>query len=251
MAERGPGRLAGRLVLITGAGSGLGLATAELFAAQGARLALLDRDGPAVRLAAETTGGHAIEVDVTDEWTVQKAVADAASALGGLDGVVNSAGIMCADRLADTSLATWQRVIDVNLTGPFLICRAAVPFLQQRRGATIVNIASGQAILPGMSGGAYAASKAGVMVFTKSLAAELAPDIRANVICPGAATTPMGNAALAAMDEAGRAAFMKRYAIGRFSRPDEVANAILFLTADESSSVTGIALAVDGGRTFH
>jgi NAD(P)-dependent dehydrogenase (short-subunit alcohol dehydrogenase family) len=102
-----------------------------------------------------------------------------------------------------------------------------------------------------MSGGAYAASKAGVMVFTKSLAAELAPDIRASVICPGAATTPMGNAALAAMDEAGRAAFMKRYAIGRFSRPDEVANAILFLTADESLSITGIALAVDGGRTFH
>jgi NAD(P)-dependent dehydrogenase (short-subunit alcohol dehydrogenase family) len=251
MTERSAGRLAGRKVLITGAGSGLGLATAELFAAQGARLALLDRDGAAVRRAAEATGGYPIEADVTDEWAVQKSVAEVAEVMDGLDGVVNSAGIMCGDTLIDTSLAAWQRVLDVNMTGPFLICRAAVPFLRQRFGATIVNIASAQAILPGLSGGAYAASKAGVMVFTKSLAAELAPDIRANAICPGAATTPMSEAAMAALDEAGRAAFVKRYAIGRFSRPDEIANAILFLTADESSSVTGIALAVDGGRTFH
>src|SRR5262249_54416113 len=100
-------------------------------------------------------------------------------------------------------------------------------------------------------GSAYAASKAGTMSFTKSLAIELAPRIRANVVCPGAATTPMGNAALAHLDDDGRAAFARRYALGRLSRPEEVAAAILFLTSDESSPVTGVALAVDGGRTSH
>ena len=129
---------------------------------------------------------------MTDEAAVQAAVAEAAEAMGGLDGLVNSAGIMCSDRLADTTLDTWQRVLAVNLTGPFLLCRAALPYLQQRPGATIVTIASAQALLPGMFCSAYSASKAGVMMFTKSLALEYAPTIRANVICPGAATTADG-----------------------------------------------------------
>lgn len=244
-------RLQGRRVLITGAGSGIGLATAQLFAAEGAQLALLDRDGASARRAAATTGGSAFEIDVTDEAEVERVVAAAAAAMTGLDGVVNSAGIMCSDKLAETSLETWNRVIAVNLTGTFLVCRAAVPHLRQCEGATVVNIASAVALLPTVAGGVYAASKAGVAVLTKSLAAELAPEIRANAVCPGAADTPMGNAALSGLDDAGRAAFAKRYAIGRLSRPDEVASAILFLTSAESSSITGIALAVDGGRTFH
>lgn len=244
-------RLQGRRVLITGAGSGIGLATAALFAAQGAQLALLDRDAASANQAAAATGGHAFVVDVTDEAAVQQAVDEAARAMGGLDGVVNSAGIMSSDRLEATSLETWNRVIAVNLTGPFLVCRAAVPHLRRSEGATVVNIASAVALLPTVAGGVYAASKAGVLVMTKALAAELAPSIRANAVCPGAADTPMANAALAGLDDAGRAAFAKRYAIGRLSRPDEVASAILFLTSAESSSVTGVALAVDGGRTFH
>lgn len=246
-----PGRLDGRHVLITGAGSGIGRATAVMFAAEGAKLALLDRDYGGLAETAETSGGHIFEIDVTDEQAVARVVAAAHEAMGGLDGVVNSAGIMCADRLVDTTLATWQQVIAVNMTGPFLVCRAAQPFLARRPGASIVNIASGQALLPGMTGGVYAASKAGVMVFTKALAAELAPGIRANAICPGAATTPMGNSAIASMDAATRAAFISRYAIGRLSTAEEVAAAILFLISDEASSITGIALAVDGGRTFH
>jgi len=245
------GRLEGRHVLITGAGSGLGLAAARLFAREGAKLALLDRDPAGLAIAAKETGGHPFELDVTDEAAVNAAVAAAAAAMGGLDGVVNSAGIMCGDKLAETSLETWQRVLAVNMTGPFLVCRAAVPFLARRAGSSIVNIASAQALLPGIAGGAYSASKAGVMMMTKSLAIELAPGIRANAVCPGAATTPMGNAALAAMNEATRASFAKRYAIGRLSEPEEVAAALLFLIADEASSITGIALAVDGGRTYH
>jgi NAD(P)-dependent dehydrogenase (short-subunit alcohol dehydrogenase family) len=247
----GRGRLAGRHVVITGAGSGIGRATAQMFAAEGARLALLDRDELGLAETAKLSGGHMFTVDVTNEQDVARVIGAAHATMGALDGVVNSAGIMCADKLANTTLATWQRVIDVNLTGPFLVCRAAQPFLAQRPGASIVNIASAQALLPGLTGGVYAASKAGVMVFTKSLAAELAPGIRANVICPGAATTPMGNAAVDAMDAQTRAAFIGRYAIGRLSRPEEVAAAILFLMSDEASSITGIALAVDGGRTFH
>ena len=245
------GRLGGRRILITGAGSGLGRATAERFVAEGAQVALLDRDRAGAETTAQNSGGHVIVADVSDEAAVLDAVAAAARAMGGLDGVVNSAGIMCADRLADTSLATWQRVMAVNLTGPFLVCRAALPFLAQHSCSSIVNIASAQALLPGMTGGAYAASKAGVMVFTKALAVELAPGVRANAICPGAATTPMGNAAVEALDEAGRAAFLARYAIGRLSTPEEVASAILFLISNEASSITGIALAVDGGRSYH
>ena len=244
-------RLEGRRVLITGGASGLGLAAAEMFSAEGAKIALLDRDGPAVRAEAERLGAQGIVADITDEHAVAEAIEKAAEALGGLDGLVNSAGIMCADRLADTSLETWQRVLAVNLTGTFLVCRAALPFLQHHQGATVVTIASAQALLPGMSGSAYAASKAGVMIFTKSIAMEYAPNIRANVICPGAATTPMANATLASLDDEARAAFARRYAIGRLSRPDEVAEAMLFLTSSASSSITGIALAVDGGRTYH
>jgi NAD(P)-dependent dehydrogenase (short-subunit alcohol dehydrogenase family) len=245
------GRLDGRRVLITGAGSGLGLAAAKLFAQEGAALALLDRDAPGLKAAVAATGGHSFELDVTDEKAVQEAVAAAAKAMGGLDGVVNSAGIMCGDKVIDTTLETWNRVLAVNMTGTFLVCRAAIPFLLQRPGSSIVNIASGQALLPGLTGGVYSASKAGVMMLTKSLAIELGPHVRANAVCPGAATTPMGNAALASMDDATRAAFVKRYALGRLSEPEEVANALLFLTTDEASSVTGIALAVDGGRTYH
>lgn len=252
MPGNGPvGRLHGRRIIITGAGSGLGQATARMFAREGAALALLDRDGAAVRAMAEELRAHAFEMDVTREAEVARAVDGASEALGGLDGIVNSAGIMCADKLADTTLATWERVMAVNLTGPFLVCRAALPHLGRADRATIVTLASGQALMPGMSGSAYAASKAGTMLFTKSLAVELAPRIRANVVCPGAATTPMGKAALSTLDDAGRAAFAARYAIGRLSEPDEVAAAILFLTSHESSSVTGIALAVDGGRTYH
>ena len=252
MSEAGrKGRLAGRHILITGAGSGIGRAAAALFVEQGAQVALLDRDRAAVEQSARLGGGHVLAADVTDEQAVLDAVNAAARAMGGLDGVVNSAGIMCADRLSDTSLQTWERVMAVNMTGPFLVCRAALPYLVRRPGATIVNIASAQALLPGMTGGAYAASKAGVMVFTKALAAELAPGIRANAVCPGATTTPMGNAAVASLSPEAQAAFLQRYAMGRLSTPEEIAAAILFLTSDEASSITGVALAVDGGRSFH
>jgi NAD(P)-dependent dehydrogenase (short-subunit alcohol dehydrogenase family) len=244
-------RLKGRRILLTGAGSGFGRVTAELFAREGAALALLDRDAAALRATADAVGGRCYEADVTDETQVAGAIAQAADDLGGLDGVVNSAGIMSATTFEDTDPAHWRKVIDVNLTGPYLVCRAALPALRRADRATIVNIASGQALLPSLTGCSYAASKAGVMMFTKSLAVELAPRIRANAVCPGASDTPMTQRIIPASDVVRRAALANAYALKRLTEPEEVANAILFLTSTESSAITGIALAVDCGRTFH
>ena len=244
-------RLAGRRILITGAGSGIGRAVAMLFADHGARLALFDLNVESVAELAERSGGVALRVDVADEAAVQAAVSEAAAALDGIDGVVNAAGVIALGSLEQTDLAGWQRQIAINLTGPFLICRAALPWLRQRPGATIVNIASAQALRPAGASCGYAASKAGVLNFTKAIAGELAPAIRANVVCPGIVDTPM----VAQVNrDAGKPAAtpsLKDYPLGRMAQAEEIANAILFLTCDESSYVTGAALAVDGGRTFH
>jgi NAD(P)-dependent dehydrogenase (short-subunit alcohol dehydrogenase family) len=244
-------RLKGRKVLITGAGSGFGRATAQRMAREGAELALLDLDHAAARATATDCGGLAYQVDVTNDDAVANTIADAAKALGGLDGIVNSAGIMSSARLADTTAAEWRRVLEVNLTGPYLVCKAALPWLEKADHSTIVNIASGQAILPSLRGSSYAASKAGVLAFTKSLAVELAPRVRANVVCPGAADTPMTEREIPRTDHARRQALEQAYALKRLTRPEEVADAIIFLTSSESSAITGVALAVDCGRTFH
>jgi NAD(P)-dependent dehydrogenase (short-subunit alcohol dehydrogenase family) len=244
-------RLAGRRIVITGAGSGIGKAVAELFAAHGATLALLDLNIDAATPIAQRCGGIAVQVDVANEASVVAAIEMAAARLGGIDGVVNAAGVISVGSLEDTDLQSWRRQIDINLTGPYLVCRAALPWLRQASGATIVNIASAQAFRPVGASCAYAASKAGVLNFTKALAGELAPAIRANVVCPGIVDTPM--VAQVSRDAGNPASTptLKDYPLGRMAQPQEIANAILYLTSDESSYVTGAALAVDGGRTFH
>jgi NAD(P)-dependent dehydrogenase (short-subunit alcohol dehydrogenase family) len=239
-------RLAGRRILITGGASGIGRATCELFAHEGAAIAVLDRD------AARMTAGHAIAADVSDAASVARAVREAAAALGGLDGLVNAAGIFINRNLLETTPDEWNRTIAVNLTGTFFCVQAAVPLLRQAERATIVNIASGVGLLPTGGGStAYVASKGGVIAMTRTLAAELAPAIRVNAICPGAVETPMTDGTL--RDAAGAVvpAIATRYALGRPAEPAEIAAAILFLTAHESSFVTGVNLAVDGGRTYH
>jgi NAD(P)-dependent dehydrogenase (short-subunit alcohol dehydrogenase family) len=239
-------RLAGRRILITGGASGIGRATCELFAREGAAVAVLDRD------AARIATGHAIAADVSDAASVSRAVQQAAQALGGLDGLVNAAGIFINRNLLETTPEEWNKTIAVNLTGTFLCVQAAVPLLRQAERATVVNIASGVGLLPTGGGStAYVASKGGVIAMTRTLAAELAPAIRVNAICPGAVETPMTDGTL--RDAAGAVvpAIAHRYALGRPAAPDEIAAAILFLTAHESSFVTGVNLAVDGGRTYH
>lgn len=239
-------------MLITGAASGIGRATAELCAEEGAALALLDLDGAALAEVARATGGTALEVDLLDEGAALASVARAAEAMDGIDGLVNCAGIAGSSRLEALDRATWDRFLAINLTAPYLLCRAALPHLLRRTGATIVNIASGQALLPNAPGvAAYAASKAGLVAFTKALGAELSPQIRANVIAPGIVDTPMVRSVLGGYADPDDAPFVQQYAMKRVAKPREIAEAILFLTSDASSYVTGTVLAVDGGRTYH
>jgi NAD(P)-dependent dehydrogenase (short-subunit alcohol dehydrogenase family) len=229
--------------MITGAASGIGQHTAELFAAEGAALTLLDCDRKRLASVARETGGTAVEADVTQEPSVTRAVEQGASAMGGIDGVVNAAGIVIHGSVLDVGLADWKLVLDVNLTGTYIVVRCCLPWLAKAPFATIVNIASGQGLLPNKPGmTAYAASKGGVVNLTRALAAELAPSIRVNSVCPGIVDTPM---------TAGLERDLDRYALGRIAEPLEIAQAILFLTTTESSFVTGAALAIDGGRTFH
>lgn len=240
MAETG--RLRQRRILITGAASGIGRRTAQLFAAEGAALILLDRSAEALTEIANQTGGCAFAADVTDETAMADAIARGAQA-GGIDGVVNAAGILVRGGVLEVGLAEWRRAIDINLTGIYIAVRCALPWLSKAMDATIVNIASGQGLLPNSPGmTAYAASKGGVVNLTRALAAELAPQIRVNSVCPGMVDTPMTQ---------GGPQDVSPYALGRIADPLEIANAILFLTSADSSFVTGAALAVDGGRTFH
>jgi NAD(P)-dependent dehydrogenase (short-subunit alcohol dehydrogenase family) len=239
-------RLEHRKILITGGASGIGRATCELFVREGAAVAVLDRD------VARVAGAHAIAADVSDPASVSRAMQAAAQALGGLDGLVNAAGVFINKALMDTSIDVWNTTMAVNLTGTFLCVQAAVPLLRQAESATIVNIASGVGLLPTGGGStAYVASKGGVIALTRTLAAELAPKIRVNAVCPGAVETPMTDGTL--RDAAGTVvpAIVNRYALGRPAAPEEIAAGILFLTAHESSFVTGINLPIDGGRTYH
>ncbi|AMK19931.1 MULTISPECIES: SDR family NAD(P)-dependent oxidoreductase [Sphingobium] len=249
MTERSSSRLAGRHILITGAASGIGLATATRFAAEGAKLALLDRDREGLERIACRFGAHFEVVDLLDEAQIAQAVARSVAVLGALDGVVNVAGIGGdMQRLEDIDSATWRRVVDVNLTAPFLVMREALPHLRKAKEATVVNISSGQGLMPSTPGmGSYCASKGGLVMFSKAMALELAPTIRVNVVCPGVVDTPL---LPPSMSEAAKRP-ESPYALKRVGEASEIADAILFLTSGESSFVTGIAMSVDGGRVYH
>jgi len=240
------GRLAGRRLLVTGAASGIGHAIATLFLQAGARVAALDRHSPATLAPA---GACCLQADVTDADAIQAAVGSAAQTLGGIDGLVNAAGIANTDLAEEVSLTDWKRVLDVNLTGTFVVCRACLPYLRAAGAGTIVNLSSGQGLQPFVRRSAYAASKAGVIAFSKSIAMEWAPAIRVNTLCPGAVDTPMVRAGYS--EEVLRTQVGPRYALGRIGEPLEIAQAALYLTSTESSFVTGIVLAVDGGRSYH
>lgn len=242
----------GRRMLVTGGAKGIGKAAALRFLAGGAQVACLDMDEAA--LAELEPGFVALNADVTDTASVETATAEAAARMGGLDGVVNSAGVDLESSLEDMTDAAWERLIAVNLTGPMKVCRAALPFLKAAGGGTIVNVSSGAGLQPLKFRSAYSASKAGLQMFSKSLAMELAETgIRVNVVCPGAVETPLFRSSIAEGEtgEAQLDAVRARYALARIAAPDEIAAGIAFLSSAEASYVTGVALAVDGGRTFH
>ncbi len=245
-------KLAGRRIIVTGAASGIGLAIAELFREEGAELALIDRDKDGIQAIAARLDVCSIVLDLAESDGIDAAVAQAATELHGLDGVVNCAGIGVPTSIEDTDARTLAQFIAINLTAPYLLCRAALPYLRKAKGSTIVNIGSGQGLLPNAPNNtAYAATKGGLIAFTKSLAAEIGPQVRANVVCPGLIRTPMTEFLLDGYDDPAEAPFLQQYVLRRIGEPIEIANAVLFLTSADSSLITGSALAVDGGRCFH
>lgn len=249
-------RMRGRKVLVTGGASGIGLATARRFVGEGARVALLDRDREALARAATELGEKCCTMcaDVTSQSEVNAAVNGAVESLQGLDGLVNAAGISSWRAFAELTFEEWRRILSVNLDGPFLVSHAALPALKAANGATIVNIASGAGLQPRLNFSAYCSSKGGLVLFTKAIAMDLAPDaIRVNAVCPGIVMTPLveRNLSLHEDKEAAIQRYVSRNLMKRFGTAEEVADAVLFLSSDESAFMTGSALSLDGGSVFH
>ncbi|AXI72169.1 SDR family oxidoreductase [Streptomyces sp. KAI-26] len=256
------GKLDGRVVLVTGAARGQGEQEARLFAAEGARVVVTDvlvEQGEALeKELREEFGADAalfvrLDVGREEEWAA--AVTTARDAFGKIDGLVNNAGILRFNELVNTPPAEFQQVVQVNLTGAFLGIRAVAPEIEAAGGGTIVNTSS----YTGLTGmplvGAYAATKHAVLGLTKVAAVELAgKGVRVNAICPGAIDTAMSNPArldpgadLSTSDAALDAYYRKLVPLGRIGRPEEVAALALFLTADDSSYITGQPFVIDGG----
>jgi NAD(P)-dependent dehydrogenase (short-subunit alcohol dehydrogenase family) len=240
-------RLAGRKIIVTGAASGMGKAIAELFAAEGAKLALFDVQPEKLREVEAVTGGKAIDVNVASEQSIKDGVAAAEAFLSGVDGIVNAAGILRTLPLAETSPALWRRVQDVNLFGPFCLCNTALPALRKSGQATIVNIASMGGIDTPPLMACYGASKAGLIALTKGQATEWAPDIRANAIAPGVIRTPMTDELWRGTNRSDDEVVALRVGLRRKGEPMEVAYMALYLTSRESSFVTGSVFQIHGG----
>lgn len=244
-------RFAGKVLFATGAGSGLGAATARRFAAEGGRIAVVDLDSDrAAALAAELDGSIAVACDVSDEASVEQAVQETQERLGRLDCVLNTAGYAQFTPIEELSLAEWNRMLAVHLTGTFLVCRAALPRLRAAGGGAIVNVASVAALLARPSLGAYAAAKGGIISFSRQLALDAAADnVRVNVIAPGSVRTPMTAPVYAEPgDDDGRP--MQPHAIQpRLADPEELAAPICFLLSDEASFFTASLVVADGGAT--
>jgi NAD(P)-dependent dehydrogenase (short-subunit alcohol dehydrogenase family) len=242
------GRMDKRKVVITGAASGMGREIARLFAAEGAALALLDRDVTGVGVVASELGATGYACDVTDRDSVNGVVANAGEAMNGIDGVVNAAGILDITPFVDLDPASWDRMIAVNLTGPFNVIKAALPYLSAAEVATIVNIASTSAWMPMPGTVGYSASKAGALMFTKTIALDLGPGIRANTICPGVIKTEMTRYLWENSEHTARAA--ERVALKRLGEVSDVARAALFFSTEDSGFTTGTELPVDGGFSW-
>lgn len=250
-------RLAGKVAIITGAGAGIGRASAGLFAREGAAIVAVDLDSTANEQVVEEIRSAgcqvlAVRADVSQAAEVQRLVRQVLTKFGRVDILFNNAGIVPHGRVHDTAESDWDRTMAVNLKSMYLLCHEVVPLFLQQGGGVILNTASATAVRSVVDRAAYSTSKGGVIALTRSMALDYVRDnIRVNCLCPGTIDTPSLHQRLAAFadpDEA-RRQFIARQPMGRLGTAEEVAQAALYLVSDEARFVTGVAFSIDGGFT--
>lgn len=249
-------RLSGKVAVITGAASGMGRATSILFAKEGAKVVVADindKGGAETVGEIKKAGGEAIFVhtDVSKEKDVANLIKTAVDKYGGLDILYNNAGMAAPPGLENVTEEQWYKVLDVNLKSAFLGCKYAIPEMKKRGGGAIISTSSTAGLTASRDSALYCITKHGIVGLTKSLAMALARDnIRVNCVCPGPVDTPMSPQFYAAVadPEKARRARIERLPMGRIGKPEEIAEAVLFLASDASSFVTGVPFPVDGGH---
>jgi NAD(P)-dependent dehydrogenase (short-subunit alcohol dehydrogenase family) len=250
-------RLAGKVALITGSGSGIGRATALRFAQEGARVVVVDWNPTAGRETVDmilSAGGNAVfmEADVSQAEQAGRMIETAITTYGRLDVLFNNAAIQVFGTIPETPETDWYRVMDINLKGVYLGCKYAIPYMINQGGGSIINMSSILGLVGDPAMPAYGAAKGGILAMTRAMAqAHGRQNIRVNSICPGDVETPLVKEYFEQQPdpEAAREQVACEYALGRIAQPEEIANVALFLASDESSFVTGTYIVVDGGLT--